>query len=163
MSKRIAGLCLLSIVAATSAQVFCRYVLNSPLPWPEEFSRLMFVILTYCGSLLLPEFREHIAIEVFYDMLPKPTRIALDIFNNLVACIFFGFLAVSSWQLTDVMAGVLMPALQLPTNIMFWAIVIAATGQTYIYLEALILQIWAVSTARPAAIDTRQASSGQWE
>jgi TRAP-type C4-dicarboxylate transport system permease small subunit len=163
VSKWIAGLCLLSIVAATSTQVFCRYALGAPLPWPEEFSRLMFVMLAYAGALSLPEMREHIAIEFIYDAAPRPLQIGIDIFIDLVAIIFFGFLAASSWELTEVMAGILMPALRIPTNIMFGSVAAAAAAQTIIYAESLIYQVWGAWSGTPVAIERPQTPTGQWE
>src|SRR4051794_28776930 len=76
----VAGLCLALIVGATMTQVVCRYVFGAPLRWPEEFSRVMFIWMTYGGCLLLPQLRQHIAIEFAYDLLPPRMQYVTDLF-----------------------------------------------------------------------------------
>jgi len=43
----IAGVCLGAMTSVVLLQVFCRYVLNAPLSWPEEASRFMMVWMTF--------------------------------------------------------------------------------------------------------------------
>ena len=110
----IAGVCLALIVGATMAQVICRYVFGSPLRWPEEFSRVMFIWMTYGGCLLLPQLRQHIAIEFVYDLLPERWKHILDLFIDALCVVFFAFLTFSAFVVAQVMAGLLLPALRWP-------------------------------------------------
>ena len=56
------------IVALTSLaillQVFCRYVLDAPLSWPEEFAVLMFGWMILLGAALVQRGDRHISIDV---------------------------------------------------------------------------------------------------
>jgi TRAP-type C4-dicarboxylate transport system permease small subunit len=133
-----AGLCLAGVVCAGALQVFCRYVLNAPLRWPEELSRLLFIWLTYAGALVLPGQRLQIAVGFFYDRMSWRARRALDLLADLLGAGFFGALTIGGVVLVHTMAGLLLPALQLPMNLIFGAIPIAAGLQAYVHLASAI-------------------------
>jgi tripartite ATP-independent transporter DctM subunit len=61
-----AGLLVL-LVGVALLQVFCRYVLNSSLSWPEEAARFGFVWFVFLGAAVLTRRGRHILIE----MLPR--------------------------------------------------------------------------------------------
>ncbi len=148
VSGLVAGTCLALIVITTMTQVICRYVFGAPLRWPEEFSRMMFIWMTYGGCLLLPHLRQHIAIEFVYDRLPRPLKLLLDLTIDTLGVVFFGFLAFSAFTLMTTMSGLLLPALRWPVNLLFGFVAVAAVGQTYLHLEALALRILAPHRAR---------------
>ncbi len=133
-----AGVCLAGVAGAAALQVFCRYVLNAPLRWPEELSRLLLIWLTYIGALVLPELRLHVAVGVLYDRMPGRARLALDLLADLLGAAFFGALALGGFALVRSMAGLLLPALQLPMNLIFGLIPIVAALQTYLHLVSAI-------------------------
>jgi TRAP-type C4-dicarboxylate transport system permease small subunit len=134
----VAGLCLLGLVGLGTTQVFCRYVLNAPLRWPEELSRMLFVWLTYCGALVVPSQRIHVAVDALYVWLPRGPRRCLDLAADLAAVVFFGALAIGGVLLVGMMQGLLMPALQLPMNLLFGVIPLISVLQVYVHLAALI-------------------------
>jgi TRAP-type C4-dicarboxylate transport system permease small subunit len=133
-----AGLCLLGQVVLGTTQVFCRYVLNAPLRWPEELSRMLLVWLTYCGALVVPSQRIHVAVDALYVWLPSGPRRCLDLVADLAAVVFFGALALGGVLLVGMMQGLLLPALQLPMNLLFGVIPLVAVLQVYLHLVALI-------------------------
>ncbi len=53
--------------AVALLQVFCRYVLNSALSWPEELARFAFVWFVFLGASLVTRRARHITI----DMVPR--------------------------------------------------------------------------------------------
>ncbi len=53
--------------AVALLQVFCRYVLNSALSWPEEMARFAFVWFVFLGTALVTRRARHITI----DMVPR--------------------------------------------------------------------------------------------
>jgi TRAP-type C4-dicarboxylate transport system permease small subunit len=138
----VAGVCLALIVGVTTTQVICRYVFASPLRWPEEFSRVMFIWMTYGGCLLLPHLRQHIAIEFVYDLLPGRWRYLLDLFIDALGVVFFAFLTFSAFVVAEAMAGLLLPALRWPVSALFGFVALAAAGQTYLHLETLCLRLF---------------------
>ena len=68
------GLCLAGVVVITCLAVWYRYVLEAPLSWTEQISRILFVWLTFVGAAVLYRSRLHIAIDMLVRMLPKPLQ-----------------------------------------------------------------------------------------
>jgi TRAP-type C4-dicarboxylate transport system permease small subunit len=151
-----AGLCLLGLVGLGTTQVFCRYVLNAPLRWPEELSRMLFVWLTYCGALVVPSQRLHVAVDALYVWLPMGSRRCLDALADLAAVVFFGALAIGGVLLVGMMRGLLLPALQLPMNLLFGVIPLVAVLQVYVHLAALI------SGSRGHAVNATAGHPAPW-
>ncbi len=80
-------------------QVFCRYVLNAPLSWPEEASRYMMVWMTF---LVAPFAYRHgflIRLESWIARLPKRGRRILDLGTHiLIACTLLVLLRETLWM-----------------------------------------------------------------
>lgn len=133
-----AGLCLAGIVGVGALQVWFRYVLNAPLRWPEEVSRLLLVWLTYLGALVLPEARLHVAVDALYDRLPLPARRGADLLTDLLGVAFHGTLAVAGLWLVAAMDGIRLPALQLPLSLLVGVLPVAAVLQVYLHAAAVV-------------------------
>ncbi len=54
----------LLMIVSSILQVFFRYVLNEPLQWTEELARLMCVLTTYFGGVVVLLAREHIRVDI---------------------------------------------------------------------------------------------------
>jgi TRAP-type transport system small permease protein len=74
VAKIFIGALVGAIVAITLAAVWWRYVLNAPLAWPEQVSRIMFVWVTFVGAAVLYRDRLHVAIDMFMAPLPRAER-----------------------------------------------------------------------------------------
>jgi TRAP-type transport system small permease protein len=74
VAKVFIGALVGAIVAITLAAVWWRYVLNAPLAWPEQVSRIMFVWVTFVGAAVLYRDRLHVAIDMFMAPLPRAGR-----------------------------------------------------------------------------------------
>src|SRR6187397_3023489 len=55
-------------------QVFCRYVLDNSLSWPEELAQWMFIWAVFLGTATLVAGKGHIAIETFSPQLSLRAR-----------------------------------------------------------------------------------------
>lgn len=64
----------LGSAAVASLQVFCRYVLEAALSWPEELCIWMFTAAVFLGMALVVGRRSHIAIELLDRWLPPRAR-----------------------------------------------------------------------------------------
>ena len=67
------------MVASLCAQVFCRYVLNDSLIWPEEVSRYAFIWVSCLGMSAGVRRGDLIAIDVLWANRPKRTRLLVSI------------------------------------------------------------------------------------
>lgn len=80
------------MVLTTTAQIFCRYVLNSALIWPEELNVFLMAWVTFIGSSIALRNMEHIGVNLFVDMLPNALNRVIKFFGKLVIAYFLLFI-----------------------------------------------------------------------
>ena len=71
----------------TTFTVFTRYVLNFVPSWSEEIPRYLLVWITYLGAGLAIKFKEHISLDVFFNLMPSRARKAGHLILNGLAAI----------------------------------------------------------------------------
>ncbi|MBL8832521.1 MAG: TRAP transporter large permease subunit [Rhodospirillales bacterium] len=118
-------------------QVFCRYVLNSALSWPEEMARFAFVWFVFLGAALVTRRARHITI----DMLPRslsPSALRAHAFvcrTISAACAIF-LLTCGSSLVSQ--ASYISPALQWSYAYLYLAVPVgAALALAFLALEPL--------------------------
>ena len=68
--------------------VFTRYLLNFVPSWSEEVPRYLLVWMSYLGAALAVRYKEHISLDVFFNLLPEGVRRAGRlILNGLIAVV----------------------------------------------------------------------------
>lgn len=68
LNKALASICtvlLAGILGTVLVQVFMRYIVNSPLTWSDEATRLLLVWLTFLGAVLTYRLGTQIAVDAF--------------------------------------------------------------------------------------------------
>ena len=78
-----------SMFIAMILQVFCRFVLNSPLTWTEVYARYMYMWVVFIGISYGCRKQRHIYVGILYDRLPPTFRKLLRILLNLLIAYFF--------------------------------------------------------------------------
>jgi TRAP-type C4-dicarboxylate transport system permease small subunit len=108
-------------------QVTFRFILNSPLPWPEEMARVIFIYLVFIGSGLAMIENEYISIEIL-DMTIKSTRVKewLSAFRHLVTLIVMVFVAIGGFQIIPDSIHLRLSATSWPMAVMVVPVVIGA-------------------------------------
>lgn len=72
----------------TTVTVFMRYVLNIVPSWSEEIPRYLLVWITYLGAALAIKYKEHISLDIFFNLMPLRARqVGHLILNSLVAIV----------------------------------------------------------------------------
>jgi TRAP-type C4-dicarboxylate transport system permease small subunit len=72
----------------TTFTVFTRYLLNIVPSWSEEIPRYLLVWITYLGAGLAIKFKEHISLDVFFNLMSLRARQVGHFFlNGLVAIV----------------------------------------------------------------------------
>lgn len=84
--------------AAVSIQVFMRYVMNTGLPWPEEFARFALVWLTFIAGSCALRRGYHIGIDYFVEKLPSvrlkallKLLVVISVMTLLAVIVVYGF------------------------------------------------------------------------
>ncbi|MGL4325518.1 MAG: TRAP transporter small permease [Beijerinckiaceae bacterium] len=107
ISKLIVGGAILAIVLITIVSVWYRYVLNAPLSWTEQVSRILFVWSVFAGAAVLYRHVLHIVIDMFVMMMPENAQRILFWINHalmlLTSVLIFWFglkLSIDTWDQT---------------------------------------------------------------
>jgi TRAP-type C4-dicarboxylate transport system permease small subunit len=84
---------LLVVLMATVAvvvflQVFYRYVLNNPLPWPEETARMAVVWLSFVGAYKAMRKSSHIGFNLLVAKLPETWQVCVGVLGDLLVLWF---------------------------------------------------------------------------
>jgi tripartite ATP-independent transporter DctM subunit len=107
--------------AVAALQVFCRYVLNAALPWPEEVSIWLFSWSVFLGMALAVGRRSHIAIDVLRPLLPAALHPAHVFFVDAMIAAASCMLVVHGWDFAW-RAIQVSPAMQWPLTYLFIAV-----------------------------------------
>jgi len=81
-------------------QVVLRYVFNSPLMWPEELSRFLFIWIVYLGAPLAILQRAHIEVDYFVGRLPAGHRWLLRKVFGLMSIAWLGVVLVKGVEIS---------------------------------------------------------------
>ncbi len=77
-------LALSGIITLISVNVFCRFVLKSPITWTEEVSLALFIWLTFIGVSSGVKVNSHLGIDYFVRKLPEAWYYRLQVFRLFV-------------------------------------------------------------------------------
>jgi TRAP-type transport system small permease protein len=122
MFEAITAFLIAGMVALTLLQVISRYM-DAGFEWTEELARLDLIYLTFFGSIVASQRREHLRIEILVHALPARLRRAVCIAVDLAS---IAVLMVVVWQ------GV-------PLLPRFWPLLSAALGwpTTFFYFPVV--------------------------
>lgn len=119
--ETLAVLLMLCATGVVVLQVFCRYVLNASLPWPEEVAQFCFVWAVFLGMAVLTFRDRHIAISLFVQRLPARTQTAHRVFLRVMTVICCVILLVHGIDFMNRTMQV-MPAIRVPLRYLFMAV-----------------------------------------
>ena len=108
-----------AVIVVVSAGIGWRYLLNQPLAWTVELSRILFVWLTFIGAAVAVRDGVHVRVTLAVDLLPPAARRLLARAGVVRSLAFLGLMIClgAYWVYTS--AGSTTPALKLPEN---WAV-----------------------------------------
>jgi TRAP-type C4-dicarboxylate transport system permease small subunit len=89
----------LIMISSSILQVFFRYVMNSPLQWTEELARLMCVLTTYFGGVVVLLAREHIRVDIIDNYVSGRSADVVAMIGDLLIAWFLLSVAYGCWLL----------------------------------------------------------------
>ena len=101
------------MVFVVSLQVFCRYVLNSALLWPEELTIFLMSWMTFIGAAIALRGWEHIGIDFFVRKLSTKMRNIVNIVVRLLVLFFVVFLLFTGIDLVRTSSHMISDALRI--------------------------------------------------
>ena len=139
---------LLLIVALIIAQVAARNLWNTGLPRAEELSRLAGVLAVYCTAPLLALNGQHVAVDVFTNMMPRVSKLVCFVLAELSMLIFAALTIWGGWFYLERAWKFRTPALGLQ-NIWLFAPVLLCFAFLIIIAAWRIFAVLRVERSRP--------------
>lgn len=124
------------MTTTTSLQIFFRYILNSSLSWPEELNVFLMAWVTFVGSSIALRNMEHIGIEMFVGMLPKPLSRVVNLCAKLAVVLFLIMLIKYGLNVALISLDTSSSALVIS---MFWPRISLVVGGLMMLIQAIYL------------------------
>lgn len=116
----LAGVSFLAMVALTCWQVFTRYVLQNPSSWSEELVSYLFAWMALLGASIVVGERGHMNIPILVDRMGPGARKVLNIFSEIVGCVFAAVILVyGGVQITSLAMGQMTSSLGIPIGVFY--------------------------------------------
>jgi TRAP-type transport system small permease protein len=133
------------MLAVIVLQVFCRYVLNAALSWPEELSRYLMIWSGLLAAIYAYHEGSHVGVTFLLERLNRTAAKVIAVASN----IFMGiFLAVVAWQgilLLSKFQDLKSSALQIPMSLVYAAVPVSSVLMLLVCLRL----IYGVITENP--------------
>lgn len=140
-TESAAAALLLATVSIALIQVFCRYVLNNSLSWPEEMARFLFVWFVFLGAAMVTRRQRHIVIDILPRQLGESALAVHAFLTRVIAGSVYVFLVVYGADLV-MKSSYISPALQWSYAYLYLAVPVGA---------AISLAVLALEPVTPAA------------
>jgi len=135
-SRSLVLIIMVAMVFVISLQVFCRYVLNSALIWPEELTIFLLSWMTFIGAAIALRSWEHIGIDFFVRGLSSNLRKAVNIVVRLSVLLFVVFLLVTGINLVTSSNNMISEALRIS---LVWPRLSVPVGASFMLIHVIYL------------------------
>ena len=121
--EAITALLIMVMVALTLLQVITRYGLHGGFEWTEELARLDLIYLTFFGSIVAFQRREHLRIDTLVHELPPQARRWLRVTVDLASMVVLGVVVWQGVPLLNRFWPLLSAALSWPTTFFYFPVI----------------------------------------
>ena len=97
MLLRVLALAFILAVLLNFANVIGRYVLGSSILWADEVEMLILVLITFLGTIVVSWRRQHLRMDVIFQMLPERLRIVIRSIEMIVVVVLAALVASQSY------------------------------------------------------------------
>lgn len=115
--KSVIIVMLVGMTISIILQVFCRYVLNRPLIWPEEVARMLMIWAIFLASYYALIEGGHIGLEYVKQRLPVRVTKVFDFVSHLLMLCFLLIMTIKGVESCIAVANEYTPVLMLSTAI----------------------------------------------
>ena len=103
------GILVLGMTLVVSISVFYRYVLDQPLSWTEEITRMFIVWLSFIGAYAAMRENKHIGFDLLVASFPQWLRKITDMFGQALIGIFLLVVVIEGFIFSREFLSVTMP------------------------------------------------------
>ncbi len=133
----ICSVFLCSLAVFMMLQVFCRYVLNSALSWPEELSCYLHIWYAMLGISYATKNGLHLRVDTVINLFPKPVRSFFNLVADLMLLVFFVYMVKVGIGVTGglMQDHQLSSALRIPMWIIYCSLAVGCVLATFRLLQ----------------------------
>lgn len=113
---------LVIVVGTVFLQVVCRYLLQTPLTWSEELTKLTFIWMVFLATPLVTQAGVHIQVDYFVNKLPAKLKKTAIWCSGGLALLFFVTIAVIGMEFIRAQTGMRSVALNIPMIYFSWSV-----------------------------------------
>lgn len=103
IEKYTSFLLLIALVIVLSLQIFYRYFLGLSIPWAEEVSRFVFVVMVYLSISFAAQRGRHIRIMMQFKWFKERTKILILSFADIIWISYNTFIIVKGIEMVNEM------------------------------------------------------------
>lgn len=122
-------------------QIFSRQILNRPLIWTEELSRLIFVYIAMIGVTLGIKYDQHVGIEVISEKFSPKVARGADILKTVLIGVVIILLIIIGMEITKRKAPLELISLGISSGYLYGALPIGGGMMFIRYVENIYLKI----------------------
>jgi TRAP-type C4-dicarboxylate transport system permease small subunit len=146
--QAITSFLMIAMVVLTLLQVTSRYALQSPYPWTEELARIDLIYLTFFGSIVAFQRREHLKIDLLVHALPQGSRRWLRVIVDTASMLVLGVVVWQGAPLLHKFWPMLSAALNWPTTVFYFPVVFGCLIMLIYTVQDLVAAIRNVDSGR---------------
>ncbi|HXZ35776.1 MAG TPA: TRAP transporter small permease [Thermodesulfobacteriota bacterium] len=132
---------MIAMVVLTLLQVTSRYALQSPYPWTEELARIDLIYLTFFGSIVAFQRREHLKIDILVHALSQGSRRWLRVIVDGASMLVLGVVVWQGAPLLHKFWPMLSAALNWPTTVFYFPVVFGCLVMLIYTIQDLVAAI----------------------
>lgn len=122
-------------------QIFTRFVLNDPLVWTEEMSRVLFIYSTLFGMVTAIKQRAHVRIDFFVGFLPAKVRKWLTLLLDLVVVVTLVYLVVLGYQMAVMQHRMFMVSMDIRLSVLYGVFPVAAALMVLRLVQRMVFDV----------------------
>lgn len=157
--RLLVGLLLMAITVLTILQVIFRFLLDSPLVWSEEVTRLSIVWMTFLGAAVCCWDGTHLKVGTLADRLPRRIGTIVHVLSGAMIIVFLGVLVWTSVPLVQISNLYKVGALDIPVS--WYRAPVTVGGGLMIML--LLARWWVVGRHGRDGSNPRTSASDEFE
>ena len=143
-----------ALVVVVMLQILGRHILTQPMPWTEELSRLILVMIVTTSAPLTANSNKYVRVDVAINLIPERIRKIVVAALDVVVAIFLFFVAYQAIGLARTGAMQMTPVMEIPMSFAYGCMVVCPALSGFFFL------INAIPTLK-AAVSHQRSREGE--
>jgi TRAP-type C4-dicarboxylate transport system permease small subunit len=144
--QTLAAAFLFVILAVMGAQVFARYVIDSPIAWSEEVARLSLIWMTFMAAAFVMAQGRHITVDVLSTRLGIRAQMWMECLSHTIVASTCLLLLIGGIRFVWYVGKVGSPSLEIPMSCWYGAV---SVGLLLMAIHSILNLLQVLATGRP--------------